>query len=248
MRWHRIWSGSLVVAEKNMRIYYLKAPVVIFGVILPFFLCLAFVLGRQISLATLVPGIIGMTLFFTSSSVGPLITPWERNARTYERLLSTPLPLPAILLGDTLSGVLYGMAISFLPVVVGVTVFGASLRHIALLLGGMLAGAFTFSALGVLLSSPPTGAPSHIMMLSALVRFPLVFLSGVFLPLEKLGQMGRIVALISPLTYVVDITRAAFEGSSYYPLAIDFLLVVGYFWVFFYLATYLHGKNLARTL
>jgi ABC-2 type transport system permease protein len=248
MRWHKIWSGSLVVAEKNMRIYYLKAPVVIFGVILPFFLCLAFVLGRQITLATLVPGIVGMTLFFTSSSVGPLITPWERNARTYERLLSTPLPLSAILLGDTLSGVVYGMAISFLPVVVGVIGFGAPLRHIALLLGGMLAGAFTFAALGVLLSSPPTGAPSHIMMLSALVRFPLVFLSGVFLPLEKLGEMGRIVALVSPLTYAVDIIRAAFEGSSYYPLGVDFLLLLVYFCGFFFLALQLHGKNVARTL
>lgn len=248
MSGRKIWSGSLVIAEKNMRIYYLKAPVVIFGVILPFFLCLAFVMGREISLATLIPGVVGMTLFFTSSSVGPLVTPWERNARTYERLLSTPLPLSAILLGDVLSGFIYGIVISLVPTLLGVTVFGTPLNSVVLLLGGVLVGAFSFAALGVLLSSPPTGAPSHIMMLSALIRFPIVFLSGVFLPLEKLGGTGRIVALFSPLTYVMDIIRAAFEGKSHYPLGIDFLLAMGYFFCFFYVALYLHRKSLTKSL
>jgi ABC-2 type transport system permease protein len=189
-----------------------------------------------------------MTLFFTSSSVGPLVTPWERNARTYERLLSTPLPLAAILLGDILSGFVYGTVISFLPVLLGVSFFGAHLGNGVLLVGGMLAGAFCFAALGVLLASPPTGAPSHIMMLSALVRFPVVFLSGVFLPLDRLPGFGKAVALVSPLTYTMDIIRAAFEGRSYYPLALDFLLVAAYLLGFFFLALHLHRKNLARSL
>ncbi len=248
MRGSNIWRGSLVIAEKNMRIYYLKAPVLIFGIILPFFLCLAFVMGREVSLAAILPGIVGMTLFFTSSSVGPLVTPWERNARTYERLLSTPLPLSAILLGDVLSGFVYGVAVSFLPLLLGVIIFGTHVNDGVLLLGGILVGAFSFAALGVLLSSPPAGAPSHIMMLSALVRFPVVFLSGVFLPLEKLGRIGRTVALVSPLTYVMDIIRAAFEGGNYYPLGVDFLLVVGYSFGFFYLALRLHRKNLVKSL
>lgn len=243
-----IWFGSFVIAEKNMRIYYLKAPVLIFGIILPFFLCLAFIMGREISLAALVPGVVGMTLFFTSSSVGPLVTPWERNARTYERLLSTPLPLSAILVGDILSGFVYGIVISFLPVLLGVIVFRTPINNVTLLLGGMLTGGFSFASLGVLLASPPTGAPSHIMMLSALVRFPIVFLSGVFVPLERLGGTGRAIALVSPLTYVMDIIRAGFEGKSYYPLGIDFLLIVGYFFSFFYLALWLHKKSLVKSL
>ncbi|KPJ50701.1 ABC transporter [candidate division TA06 bacterium DG_26] len=247
MRRTTLWYGSLVVAEKNMRIYYLKAPVLIFGIILPFFLCLAFVMGRDISLSSFVPGVVGMTLFFTSSSVGPLVTPWERNARTYERLLSTPLSLSAILLGDVISGFIYGLAISFLPVVLGVTIFGCGLDNVSLLLGGIVVGAFSFAALGVLLSAPHTGAPSHIMMLSALIRFPIVFLSGVFVPLEKMGQTGRMIALFSPLTYVVDIMREAFHGGSYYPLGMDFLLVVAYFFGLFYVALHLHRRGLTKS-
>ena len=242
-----ILHGSFVIAEKNIRIYYLKAPVLIFGIILPVFLCLAFIMGREISLAALLPAIIGMTLFFTSSSVGPLVTPWERNARTYERLLSTPLPLSTILLGDILSGFVYGIVITFLSAILGITIFRIGVNYI-LLIGAMLIGAFSFSALGVLLSSPPTGAPSHIMMLSALVRFPIVFLSGVFVPLEKLGGTGRTVALVSPLTYVMDIIRAALEGKNYYPLWVDFPLIVGYTFVFFYLALWLHKKGLIKAL
>lgn len=248
MKGSNISSGSLIIAEKNMRIYYIKGPVVIFGIILPLFLCLAFIMGREITLATLIPGVVGMTLFFTSSSVGPLITPWERNARTYERLISTPLPLSAILLGDLISGFVYGIVISFVPVLLGVVVFKTPIDNAGLLIGGMLMGAVSFAALGVLLSSPPTGSPSNIMMLSSLVRFPIVFLSGVFLPLEKLGGTGKAVALLSPLTYVMDIIRAAFEGKSYYPLGVDFLVIVAYSFGFFYLARYLHRRGLIRSL
>jgi hypothetical protein len=42
---------SLAVAEKDIRIYYLKGPVLIFGIIFPMFLFLAFSVGRSIPAA-----------------------------------------------------------------------------------------------------------------------------------------------------------------------------------------------------
>jgi len=85
--------SSLVIAEKDARIYYIKPPVIIFGILFPLFFFLAFALGKKVSPLILVPGLVAMTLFFTSSSVGPLVIPWERTARTYERLLTTPVSL-----------------------------------------------------------------------------------------------------------------------------------------------------------
>ncbi|NHW44822.1 MAG: ABC transporter permease, partial [Candidatus Verstraetearchaeota archaeon] len=41
---------SLAVAEKNIKIYYLKGPVIVFGLVFPLFLALAYVIGRNIAL------------------------------------------------------------------------------------------------------------------------------------------------------------------------------------------------------
>jgi ABC-2 type transport system permease protein len=47
-----------------------------------------------------------MFVFFVASSVGPLITPWEKRAGTYERLLSFPVTVNTLILG-TLSRACY---------------------------------------------------------------------------------------------------------------------------------------------
>ena len=82
--------AAYVIAKKDAVIYYLKPPVVSFGIIFPLFFYLAFAAGRNVPVQHMVPGIIAMALFFTASAVGPLITPWERQARTYERLVTSP--------------------------------------------------------------------------------------------------------------------------------------------------------------
>ncbi len=93
--------GALVTARKDIRIYYRKAPVYIFGLVLPLFLFFAFFVGRELDLERYFPGFLAMTIFFTSSSVGPLIIPWEKQAGNFERLLTLPVTVPMIVLGDT---------------------------------------------------------------------------------------------------------------------------------------------------
>jgi ABC-2 type transport system permease protein len=82
--------------------------VLIFGVLFPVFFFLAFKMGRPVAAENVVPGMVAMALWFTASAVGPLVTPWERGAKTYERLISTPVSLRAILAGDVLSGFVFG--------------------------------------------------------------------------------------------------------------------------------------------
>jgi len=138
----------LIIAEKDAKIYYIKPPVLIFGLLFPLFLFLAFVLGRQISIKMLVPGLVAMTLFFTSSSIGPIIYPWERNARTYERLISTPISLPFLLLGDVLAGFCYGILLSLIPLISGVILFGVSIIHPFLLILALALASFCFAFYG----------------------------------------------------------------------------------------------------
>lgn len=70
------------IAKKDARVYYLKGPVISFGIVFPVFFYLAFAARHDVPAATMVPGIVAMALFFTALAVGPLVTPWERQAGT----------------------------------------------------------------------------------------------------------------------------------------------------------------------
>ena len=59
------------ITKKDIQIYYLKGPVVIFGILFPLFLFFAFCIDRKLSPEFLIPGLIAMTLFFTSTLYRP---------------------------------------------------------------------------------------------------------------------------------------------------------------------------------
>jgi len=241
-------KGSMVIMEKDARIYYIKPPVIIFGILFPLFFFLAFILGRKVSPLILIPGMVSMSLFFTSSSVGPLITPWERTARTYERLLTTPISVFSLLLGDVLAGLVFGVVISLIPLTVGFIFFNTAILHPFVLSGTLFLGSLCFSSLGVLLSSSAAEAPSQAMMLSSLIRFPLIFISGIFIPLRSLPPWGKLIALVSPLTYANDIIRYSLYNRGFYPVFLDMLALLTFSIAFFYIASRLHKRNLIKAL
>jgi ABC-2 type transport system permease protein len=239
---------SLVIAKKNIKIYYSKGPVIIFGLVFPLFLALAYVIGRNIPLREVLPGLIGMTTFFTATSVGPSIVPWETRSKTLERLLCCPVALWTIIVGDMLSSFTFGLIISIIPLTLALALAIEPLNLIILLFGLIIAN-LCFAALSVLLSAyPPTDIPATSMMLSSLVKFPLVFISGVFIPLEQLPQWGMIIALISPLTYFTDMTRQLFLNRGFCPLALDFVVVAIFAAAFMFAAIKLHEKTIAKRL
>ena len=239
---------SFVITKKNVKIYYSKGPVVIFGMVFPLFLFLAYTIGRSMSLEELLPGLIGMTTFFTATSVGPSIMPWETRSKTLERLLCCPVSIWAILLGDMFSSFLFGLAISVIPLLFALALNIGFLNFMILLFGLVLA-TFCFSALSVLLSAyPPTDIPATAMMLSSLVKFPLVFISGVFISIEEMPFWGRIIASFSPLTYFTDLSRYLILNSGYYPLTLDFSMVAIFTLIFLVAAVKLHEKTLTRRI
>ena len=225
-----MWRGVLATAVKDMKIYYRKPPVFIFGLILPTFLFFAFFVGRDLDIETYFPGFLAMTLFFTASSVGPLIIPWEKQAGTFERLLSLPVSIPLLVLGDTLAGAGFGLMISLIIFVAGAIFFPFEITLLAVLALPLLfiMGNLCFAALGVLLSSPAGPVPSNIMMLAALVRFPLIFISGIFIPLAEMTGISRVITMFSPLTYLVDGFNHALGNEGVIPLALDLLVLLAF--------------------
>lgn len=218
--------GAFVILKKNILLYYLKPPVLIFGVLFPLFFFLAFKMGRPIAPENIVPGMVAMAVWFTASAVGPLVTPWERRAKTYERLIATPVSLQAILAGDVLSGLLFGVCLSIIPVILGLILTDAVVHNFLFLIAGIILGAVSFSSLGVLLAAPPASSPSNIMLLSNLVRLPFLFVSGIFLPISDMPSWARWIAPVSPLSYAGDLIRIAFGQKAYFPAWLSPLMLI----------------------
>jgi len=187
-----------------------------------------------------------MALFFTASAVGPLVTPWERQARTFERLVTSPASLAAIIAGDVGSGAIFGALLALLPVVAALALTNAKIVTVLPLLAGWLLGATAFSSLGVLMAAPATDTPSQVMMLSNLVRLPLIFVSGVFVPHAQMPKWGQWLSPVSPLSYCADLIRVGFGGVAYFSVVVDVLALAGFCTAFILTAHFFHRRTRDR--
>lgn len=238
--------GILVITEKNIRLYYTKPPVLMFGLLFPLFMFSAFFVGRKLDLAIFFPAFLAMMLFFASSSVPPLITPWEKRERTYERLLSFPVTQESIIIGDIIAGAVFGIVISLLVLLVRCWFIPISIANGALFIMTFILGTVAFASLGALLASPAADNPPNVMILSNLVRFPLIFTSGIFIPLSQMDGAGRFIAYCSPLTYLVDLFNAAVSGTSVFPPATDCVILLAVAVAFIVLARAIQVRNMMR--
>ena len=217
------------VTVKDMKVYYLKPGMIMFGFMMPFFMFFSFSVKREMAAAQGVARLLALTTFFTAAAAGPFIIPLERRLGTYDRLMAAPMSLLTLLLGKTAVGALFAIGTSAFALLVGVTAFGASIAHPWLLAAGVILGSFSFSALGLIFGSIPTRNPGDVQMPSTLLRWGLLFISGVFVPLAEMGAVARTVAYLSPLTYAQDLMNHAVLGMGLLDpwLDIGVLLVSG---------------------
>jgi ABC-2 type transport system permease protein len=238
------FKRAFAITKKDLSIYYFRGPVIIQGLLIPAFLFVSFSFKRDMSLDFLIPGLIGMALFFAVSAITPVIAPWETRMKTFERLVSSPISLWAIILGDIIASVLFGLFITFFVVLISVFMLGGEIISFSLILGTLIA-AFCFSALGILISASPTDNPSNIMLVATLIKFPLIFISGVFVPITEIGQF-KILSFFSPLTYYTDLVRHSIQGASYFPPFVDLVILFAFFTFLFVVSVKWHKKSLDR--
>lgn len=250
MNYFSQFKRSLSITKKNLRIYYMKGPVIIFGMLLPFFFFLSFWLGRDMPSIMLGTGLVGMAILFTSTSISPVIAPWETRTKTLERLISSPIGHSWILLGDIMASAFIGIVITIVPLSIAVLILGLTIVHPLTLGLGLVLGSLCFSAIGVLMAALPTDTPADVMMLSSLVKFPVIFVSGIFIPVSQLPEWGRAVSHLSPLTYLTDLVRWTFgSNGNFWPSPIQNLMILGGFTILFStLAIFFHRKTLPRRL
>jgi ABC-2 type transport system permease protein len=236
---------SLTITKKDLKIYYNKPPVLIQGIFFPTILFFAFTVGRNIEPVYLVSGIMTMVLFLTSTSLGPIIFPWETMRGTLERLITCPVSIRTILIGSIWSSFIYGVLFSSIPLILGIIFQSSSLViNYFLVIFAMIISSLVFSSFSLIISAPPARSPGNTMILQILIKFPLLFISPLFMPINSLPT-----AIISPLTYCADILNIGLgEVSAFgtFGLMIDLAVLLGFGFGFLLLAFALHQKTLEK--
>jgi ABC-2 type transport system permease protein len=203
--------GAIRIAKKDMGRYYFKPPVIMMGFFFPGFTYLAFTVGRSIEPTLLIPGLVAITSFFAGGSIGPAVLPLERKTRTLERLLGAPISPFAVTLGKTFAGAAFGLTLSLVPLLIGVTCLGMQVADLLLLVSSVMLSALTFAAFGILFSARAQEMSSAMVPMN-LIRLPMLFVSGIFAPLEAMPGVLRSVSYLMPLTYSVDAVRQTILG------------------------------------
>lgn len=245
------WLGRLTdevacawaVAVKDVRVYYFQPPMIMFGILLPFFLFFSFSVKREVGAEVGLARMLALTTFFTASSAGPVIIPLERRSGTYDRLLAAPMSLATLLLGKTLVGAFFAIAVSVVPLLVGLLWLRVSLANAGLLAAAIVLGSMAFSAFGLVFASVPTRSVGSIMMPSTLIRWPLLFISGIFVPLGEMAPWARSLAYLSPLTYAQDLLNHAVLGAGSINPWLSLVLLPALLLLFLIPAAHLHRRS-----
>ena len=109
----------------------------------------------------------------------------------------------------------YIMSIVFYNLVsFNLLLLNVSIAQSTLMIGGIFIGSFTFSTMGLIFGSIPTRNPGDVQMPSTLIRWVLLFVSGVFVPLSEMSTVARGISYLSPLTYAQDLMNHAVLGTG----------------------------------
>lgn len=177
--------------------------------------------GHGSYLQFIAPGVIGMTVLFTSIFSGVALL-WDRQFGFLKETLVAPVPRVTIMIGRTLGGATVAMIQGVLVIVVCL-IAGfrpVNLAAVPLAFGFMLLIAVVFGALGTAIGSVLQDMQGFQLIMNFLVM-PIFFLSGALFPLANLPKALGIVTSIDPLSYGVDGLRGALIGVSHFGLAID---------------------------
>ncbi|MFP4424611.1 MAG: ABC transporter permease [Candidatus Woesearchaeota archaeon] len=198
--------------------------------------------GRGDYIQYLAPGIIAMSILFTSLFNGIEVI-WDRQFGFLKETLVAPVPRWKIMFGKTLGGttiaVIQGMIVLLLSMLLGFR--PDSLISLIPALFFMILIALLFSSLGIAIASKLEDMQGFQLIMNFLIM-PIFFLSGALFPLENLSPALTAITRIDPLTYGVDGLRGALTGANHFPLLIDGLIISVLVVTFLSIGTYLFSR------
>lgn len=165
--------------------------------------------------------------------------------KTWAAIMNTPSSIDDIVLGEVAWAGSKAL-VTGLAMLVVIVALGVSRSPVALLaLPVVFLSALTFSAMALIVNSLARGYDT-LSNYFVVVVTPMVFLSGVFFPLEQLPGWLRVVAQWLPLAAMVDVVRPLILGRWPEHLLRDLALLLGYGVACYYIALILTRRRLLK--
>lgn len=206
------------ILKKDIKNYYLKPPNISWGIIFP----LSWTLMQMIrstgnvdiaDIKEMLPGLMAMSVLFGTTSMLAVTITFERKGRSFDRLLLAPISLNTMVAAKISGAVLFGLFNAFVPVVFAAFFVDlAGINWGAIVLAIFLI-AVTSTLLGLLIAVSAKEV-FEAQTFSNFFRFPMLFLCGLFLPIEKLPIFIKPLSFFLPLTYGTDMLNGLITGSN----------------------------------
>jgi len=219
--------GIFYIALKDIKTYYFKPPAISWGIVFPITWILAFYLRNPGSFEELVPGLIAMTILFSTTAAEAVVINFELRIGSLERLLLAPIDISAVLLGKVLGGVVFGFVMTTVVTTGSAIALGLHPNLVRLVLI-IIPSLLVFSSLGALLCVLVKEVFEAQTLLN-LPRLLMIFLCGVVYPVSKMPLVLRYFSYALPLTYTVDGLRFSFSGGSGKVIPEYTLILTGFF-------------------
>lgn len=226
----KAWIAFWNILAKDMRSYYLKPPNISWGLIFPLAWAAMFFIrsGSGLdSILVLLPGVIAVSVLFGTTSLLSVTVTFEKKGRSFERLLLAPIPLELLMLAKTGGAILFGIANAFVPIIMASFLTDLSGVNWSALLPAVALIAISSTFLGLFIAVSVSEV-FEAQTFSNFFRFPMLFLCGLFFPIERLPIWLQPLSYVLPLTYGADILNASITSTGHLPLWLDLLVLAGF--------------------
>lgn len=171
------------------------------------------------------PGLISLAILFGTTSMLAVTITFEKKQAAFDRLLLAPIGLNVLMFAKTTGAILFGVFNAMIPLLLAVLF--ADLTGVkwlpAILSILLISVTSTFLGLFVAVSVKEV---FEAQTYSNFIRFPMIFLCGLFFPIEELPAFIRPLSFLFPLTYGADILKSAIIGRHNFGLWLSFLLLI----------------------
>ena len=175
------------------------------------------------------PGIIAMVVMMALMTGLPHAISYEKDMGTLDGMLTAPINRLSIILGKVMAQTVRGMIQGFIILLLAVVLFGVVIEgNILLVIFLILLTVFSFVGLGILITSFTENEETATMVMMTLM-FPMMFLSGVFFPLQQMPWYMQGVAKFLPLTYATTALRKVMVlGADFSAVGTEVLILVAF--------------------
>jgi ABC-2 type transport system permease protein len=193
------------------------------------------------------PGMIAMVVMMSLMTALPHAISHEKEVGTLDGMMAAPINRLSILLGKTVAQSVRGIIQGTIVLVLAVVLFGVTIQGSILLIFGLLfLGIFSFVGLGIVITSFAKNEETAGMMLMTLT-FPMMFLSGVFFPIQQMPWFMQAISKVLPLTYATSALRKVMTlGAGVPAIATELAVLIGFGTIMILIAVFVFKKAMTR--